>query len=145
MKKNKCHISHTNYKIVNKKGTLLGMTKIKKILRYKDLIHSCDVGLSTVMICSKLKSKLIFPNIKTKEDFIVWLRLSKKYNFFGIEKPLVSWRKSNFSIYYTFQKIKDAFTLYSKFQNFNLIKSLFFTLVLSFNFIQKSFLQKFHK
>ena len=48
----------------------------KESLEYNKLIYSCEIGLSTVMINSKLKSKLKFPNIITKEDFILWLRLS---------------------------------------------------------------------
>jgi len=142
MKKNQCYISHTHYKIINKNGKLIGLMKIKSILKYKDLIYSCDVGLSTVMINAKLKSKIIFPNIKTKEDFILWLKLSRKYNFLGIQKYLVSWRKGDVSLGYINQKLKDAFNLYSKYEKFNLFKSFFHVVILSINYIKKSFLQK---
>ena len=145
MKKNQCQISHTQYKIINNSGKLIGLMKIKDILKYKDLIYSCDIGLSTVMINAKLKYKIIFPNIKTKEDFILWLKLSKKYNFFGIPKYLVSWRKGEMSISYLNQKLKDAFKLYSRYEKFNFFKSLLYTVILSFNYIKKSFLQKIYK
>ena len=79
MKKNECYISHSNYKIIDEDDKILGIMRVKKVLEYKNLIFSCDIGLSTVMINSKLKSKIIFPNIKTKEDFILWLKLSKKF------------------------------------------------------------------
>lgn len=145
MKKNQCYISHTHYKIINKNGKLIGMMKIKDVLKYKDLIYSCDIGLSTVMINAKLKSKIIFPNITTKEDFILWLKLSKKYDFFGIPKYLVSWRKGEISAYYINQKLKDAFNLYSKYEKFTLFKSLLYVIMLSFNYFKKSFLQKIYK
>tara|TARA_B110000971_G_C20024004_1_gene507827 strand:- start:1074 stop:1826 length:753 start_codon:yes stop_codon:yes gene_type:complete len=142
IKKNKCYLCHSNYKIINKNDKTIGLMKVKKILEYKDLIYSCDIGLSTVMINSKLKSKIIFPNMKTKEDFILWLKLSKKFKFYGIQKDLVYWRKGKTSKDYIIQKIKDAFTLYSKYEKFNIFKSSLFVLILSFNFFKKSFIQK---
>ena len=41
---------------------------------------SCDIGLSTVILEKKIINDLnvLFPNIKTKEDYVVWLNLSKK-------------------------------------------------------------------
>ena len=145
MKKNQCYISHTHYKIININGKLIGMMKIKDILKYKDLIYSCDIGLSTVMINAKLKSKIIFPNITTKEDFILWLKLSKKYDFLGIPKYLVSWRKGETSARYINQKLRDAFNLYSKYEKFTLFKSFLYVIILSFNYFKKSFLQKIYK
>ena len=119
--------------------------KTKDILKYNNLIYSCDVGLSTVMIDAKLKSKIKFPNIKTKEDFILWLKLSRNFSFYGVPKFLVSWRKGEFSYTYIIQKFKDAFQLYWRYEKFNFFKSLFYTLILSFNYIIKSLLQKFYK
>ena len=52
--------------------------KIKNELRYQNLIYSCDIGLSTVMIDRKLKNHLKFPNMKTKEDYVLWLKLITK-------------------------------------------------------------------
>ena len=144
MRKNKCLISHTDYKIINSKNKIVGYMGVKKKLSYNDLIFSCDIGLSTVMISKKLKSKALFPNMITKEDYILWLKLSKRFNIYGIQKNLGSWRKSDPSLSYFWQKIKDAFTLYSKYEKFNLFKSLFFVLLLSLNFIKKSLIQKIY-
>ena len=80
----------------------------------------------------------------TKEDYILWLKISKKFDIYGIQKNLGSWRKSDQSPSYSWQKIKDAFTLYSKYEKFNFFKSLFFVLLLSLNFIKKSLLQKIY-
>ena len=122
----------------------IGSMKIKKELDYKSLIYSCDIGLSTVMINAKIKKKIKFPTLITKEDYVVWLNISKKkHKIYGLQKNLVFWRKNKNSITYTIQKIKDAFTVYSKFQRFNLIKSSIFVVILSFNFIKKSFEQKY--
>ena len=66
MKKNNCLISHTDYEIISRMNDKLGYMKIKKNITYNNLIYSCDVGLSTVMISSKIKSKIKVPNIKNK-------------------------------------------------------------------------------
>ena len=142
MKKNECLISHTSYEIISKIGKILGYMSVKKILNYDDLIYSCDIGLSTVMISKELKSRIIFPTMVTKEDYIVWLKLSKKFNIYGIQKNLCSWRKGSFSYLYTWQKIKDAFVVYFKYERFSMIKSLFFATLLSINFLKKSVIQK---
>ena len=142
MKKNNCLISHTDYEIISRMSDKLGYMQIKKDITYDNLINSCDIGLSTVIISSKIKSKIKFPNIKTKEDFVLWLKLSKKFKFCGIQKNLVSWRKNENSIEYSLQKIRDAFVVYYKYEKFNLFKSIFFVAILSLNFIKKTFLQK---
>tara|TARA_B110000971_G_scaffold28239_1_gene25280 strand:- start:2423 stop:3190 length:768 start_codon:yes stop_codon:yes gene_type:complete len=145
MEKNRYMISHTDYKIINKNDKIIGYMLIKKLLNYNDLIYSCDIALSTVMINSKIKSIIKFPNITTKEDYILWLSLSKKFKIYGIQKNLTSWRKNNSSLEYIIRKFKDAFIVYSKYEKFNFFKSIFFVLFLSINFLKKSIVQKFNK
>lgn len=142
MKKNNFYISHTNYEIINENNKKIGLMKVKNELKYQNLIYSCDIGLSTVMVNSKLKNELKFPDMKTKEDYVLWLKLSKKNKIYGLQKNLVLWRKNKSSLSYTLQKIKDAFTVYSKFQKFNLIKSFIFVIFLSINFLKKVSEQK---
>ena len=145
MEKNNYMISHTDYEIINDNDKLIGRMPIKKILDYKDLIYSCDIVLSTVMVSSKIKSIIKFPDITTKEDYILWLRLSKKFKIYGIQKNLTSWRKSNSSLRYIIRKLKDAFLVYSKYEKFNFFKSIFFVSFLSINFLKKSIIQKLNK
>ena len=142
MKKNNYLITHTNYQIINEEDKLIGLMEIKEKLEYRNLIYSWDIGLSTVMVDKKLKNSLKFPNMKTKEDYVLWLKLSQKNTIYGLQKNLVLWRKNKNDLSYTVQKIKDAYTVYSKFLKFNLIKSLIFVILLSMNFIKKAFIQK---
>ena len=45
------------------------------------------------MIQKKLFKQLRFPNLKTQEDFALWLKLLRKgYKFFPIKKVLSYWR-----------------------------------------------------
>ena len=80
-----------------------------------------------------------FPNIKTKEDFVLWLKITKKgYKFYSINNVLSSWTDNPNSLSKSFIKIKDAFKVYFYFQNFNLLKSIYFIFILSINFLIKS-------
>ena len=77
MIRNKVLISHTSYNIINQKNLKIGYREAKKI-EYKDLLKSCDIGLSTVMIKKTLLKNRYFAKLKTKEDYILWLKLAKK-------------------------------------------------------------------
>jgi hypothetical protein len=45
-------------------------------LTYNKLLKSCDIGLSTVIMRSTLFNTYKFPSIKTKEDYVLWLKLA---------------------------------------------------------------------
>ena len=53
------------------------------------------IGLSTVMINKKILNHIKFPDLKTQEDFAVWLNLLKKgIKLSHIPTALSSWRKT---------------------------------------------------
>jgi len=138
MEKNNYDITHTSYNIVKK--TRILSRRIAKNLTYHDLINSCDIGLSTVIIKKKIISfKNPFPPLKTKEDFVLWLRLSKKgYKFYGLQKTLTNWTKRNNSLSSSiYQKIKDAIKVYYFYENMNIVRSFYQTIKLSINFLKK--------
>jgi teichuronic acid biosynthesis glycosyltransferase TuaG len=81
----------------------------------------------------------LFPNLKTKEDYVLWLKISKSGILLdGIKKSLTIWtdRKNSLSKS-TFQKIKDGFKVYYKYEKFNFLDSLFRVFILSINFLRK--------
>ena len=141
MQRKKSDLSFTSYNIIDEKNKKIQTIKAKNKLTHEDLLDSCDIGLSTVILKSKILKIYKFPNLKTKEDYVLWLKLSKNYKIDGLDKILASWRKSNNSLSSsTFQKIKDAFLVYYKYSKFNMIKSIFLVFNLSFNFIKKRYL-----
>ena len=142
MIKNNADISHTDFKIINDQNKILGLRKARDFNNLNDILMSCDVGLSTVMIKKNLLGpKDRFPNLKTKEDFVLWIiLLKKKLTFKSINKALTFWRKTNNSLSSsTFQKLLDGFRVYNTFLKFNFIKSFFYLFMLSFNYILKKF------
>jgi teichuronic acid biosynthesis glycosyltransferase TuaG len=142
MLSNKIKFSFTSYSIINKKNIIIKLIKAKRTVGYDDLIKSCDIGLSTVMVKKDLLKKNKFPRIKTKEDYILWLKLSKQnIKMMGINQSLVSWRKLDNSLSSSiFQRIKDAFYVYNNFLKFSFIKSIYYISIMSLNFFRKRYL-----
>ena len=139
MIKKKILISHTDYKIVN--NGLLN-SKIRKARNFEtvnDLLYSCDIGLSTVIISKKILKKVKFPSLKTKEDFVFWLMLLKQnYKFYALDNNLTNWRDSKNSLSSsTIQKLLDGFKVYNNYMHFNIIKSLYYLICLSLNYLKK--------
>ena len=133
MKKNKINFSHTSYSIINKYSKNIGEFKIKKKLNYQNLLQSCDIGLSTVIASKKILLKNKFCSLKTKEDYELWLRLSKKNNLLlGLDKNLSSWRITENSLSSSLvQKLLDSLRLYYCYEKYNILISLFYVVRLS--------------
>ena len=141
MKKKKLKISHTSYKIVNEKKKYISSRIARDFFKLSDIIKSCDIGLSTVMIEKKILTKKIkFPPLKTKEDFVLWINLLKKgYTIGGLNLFLTSWRKSRYSLSSsTIQKLFDGFKVYKYYLKFSTLKSLVYLLYLSINYLKKN-------
>ena len=141
MKKNNYLVSHTSYQIIDKKDKNISSRVAKNFFRLEDLLYSCDIGLSTMMLKKNIFSKNIrFPNIKTKEDFILWLNiLKKKIPILGYNKKLTYWRKLDNSLSSsTFQKLFDGFKVYYVYMNYSFVKSIFYLFCLSINFLKKN-------
>ena len=139
MKKNNIQFFHSSYDIINKFSVKIGEFKIQPILWYNDLIRSCDIGLSSVMISKKLMKNYFFSKLKTKEDYLLWLKIIKSIKRFnGIRKKLIYWRYLDRSLSSSNkQKIFDAFRLYKKHLNFTYFKTFICVFRLSFNSIIK--------
>ena len=142
MKINKVDFSYTDYSIIDKNEKKIKIIRAPKIITYRNLLFSCDIGLSTVMINSRLLKKDKFPNLKTKEDYLLWIKLSKKkIKMLGINETLASWRQTNNSLSSSIiQKLKDAFLVYSYHLKFNFLKSLILVFLLSINSLTKKYL-----
>ena len=131
--------SYSSYNVIGSNGKFLATRHVSKDINYLKLIKSCEIGLSTVMIQKKLFKQLKFPNLKTQEDFALWLKLLRKgYKFFPIKKVLSYWRVTENSLSSNkFQKLSDSFKLFYRIENKNLINSIFGVIVLAYNKILK--------
>jgi len=139
MLKNKLLISHTNYFVIDEKSKVIGKYNIKEKLNYEDLLKSCDIGLSTVMIHKKLMNQYKFTKLKTKEDYFLWLKIIKKIKCIcGFNQHLSSWRKTHNSLSSSIiQKFLDAYRLYRIYLKNNVIISIFLSLRLAIYALNK--------
>jgi len=138
MEKFNYSISHTAFNIIDENNKKIAV-RFSKNLNYKMLLNSCDVGLSTVIIKKKiLNKKKLFSDFKTKEDYFLWLNLTKSgHIFYYINKNLSQWRITKNSLSSsTLQKIFDSYRVYSEHEK-NFIISFFRTIILSLNFLMK--------
>ena len=144
MLNNKILFSHTTYQIINTNNEIIGKNKIKKKLNYKDLINSCDIGLSTVLLKKEILSISKFKKISTKEDYALWLELSRKgISIHGLDEPLTYWRITKNSLSGSFIiKVINGFQVYHKFEKNNLFKSIILVINLGLHYLKKRIKQK---
>jgi len=137
----KLDFSFTSYAVINESDDFLYNVPAKNFLTHADLLKSCDIGLSTVMIKRQILKKFQFSGMKTKEDYLLWLRISKNnILIYGVKKHLSLWRKCNNSLSSDiFQKIKDAFNIYYRHEKQGFIRALLSIIVLSFFAYKKKF------
>ena len=106
MNENNFKFTYCNYqKKINKK--VINVISNRKQISYKDLLTDCEIGLSTVILDRSIVMENLFPPLKTKEDFLAWLKITKRniiaYNF---PEMLVCWNYSSNSLSASFlQKI----------------------------------------
>ena len=121
MEKKKLNISFTSYWIIDKMNKIISHRPVKKISNTYCYFCIVKVKMNIVRI---LKYK--FSSNKTKEDYSLWLRLSKKMNIYGFKKKLTRWRKVDNSLSSsTTQKLYDAYNIYYKQEKFNILVSLY--------------------
>ena len=140
MKEFNFKISHTSYKIINEKNQIETSRNAKEFYNFKDLLKSCDIGLSTVMLDKKIISeKKKFPNLKTKEDFVLWLKILQSGISIGaIKEDLSCWRKTKNSLSTSIiQKLFDGYKVYRKYMGYNQLKSIYLLVCLSVNYLKK--------
>ena len=139
MQSNNYYISHTSYDIINEKEDKISSRKVKT-LTYDQLIKSCDIGLSTVILKKNLlDDDILFPELKTKEDYVLWLKITRGgQKIAALDKTLSKWRKCKISLSSsTIRKLIDGYNVYRKYLNFNPVKSFYNLIILSINYLRK--------
>ena len=86
-----------------------------------------------------INSKCQFSNLKTKEDFVLWLKiLRRNYDIIALNEYLTIWRRLDNSLSSSiFQKLIDGFRVYNFYMGYSFFRSLYFLFCLSFNYFKK--------
>ena len=142
MKYSNFTFSFTSYDIIDENNNFIKYRKAPSYVDFHKLVNSCDIGLSTVMIKKELfkNNKYQFANLRTKEDYVLWLRLARdKITMKSMKQNLTSWRKSKNSLSSSvMQKIVDGYRVYRNYLKYSRLKSLYCLVNLSVNFILKN-------
>jgi teichuronic acid biosynthesis glycosyltransferase TuaG len=141
MKRNKIEICHTSYKVINKNDIIESVRVARSFFFLPELLKSCDIGLSTVIVKRNLINNAFkFANLRTKEDFVLWLKLLKSGKaIVGLNSSYTYWRKTTDSLSSSsVQKLFDGFKVYNRYMNFSCLKSLYYLTCLSLNYLKKN-------
>ena len=145
MEKNNQVFSHTSYFVINSKNEIISKRKAKTFITFDQLIKSCDIGLSTVILNLNFikKNNFYFPKIKTKEDFVLWLKILRKIkNVKGISKELSYYRKTKNSLSSDkLLSLINGYKIYRDYLRYNKIKSLYYLFILALNSLKKTIIK----
>ena len=78
MKKKSSNFSFTSYNVIDEQNKFIKKRIVTMDPTYEKLQKKNIIGLSTVMINRIIIKDINFPNLKTQEDFALWLSLIKK-------------------------------------------------------------------
>ena len=142
MEKNNYVFSHTSYYVINDKNKVISTRYARSIITFHELLRSCDIGLSTVILNTKFvkKNNYFFPKIKTKEDFVLWLKITRDVkSVSGMNRKLTYYRKTNNSLSSDkLTSLINGYKVYRNYMNFSIVKSIYFLIILSINFLKKN-------
>ena len=138
IKEKNINFIHSSYYIIDQQERIIGKF-LSKSLNYNQLIKSCDIGLSTVMLSTNITKENLFPNLSTKEDYACWLNIVKKiHTLHGDDEALVLYRKKNKSLSSNILiKFINAYKVYNVCEKFNFFKSFLSTIRLSIYYLLK--------
>ena len=139
MQENNFDFTFCNYEKIISEKKKIKVKSPKPSLGYIDLLKSNEIGLSTVQLSKTIILDELFPPLKTKEDYVAWLKITKN-NIYAHNFPynLVKWNKTNGSLSSDyFQKISDGLKVFRKYEKFNFLKSLYYLFILSINSIKR--------
>ena len=146
MNKYKLPISHTSYYVINEFGKRISLRKCKEASNFKDILNSCDIGLSTVIINKNFftKNNFKFQKIKTKEDYILWLKILKKISIIkGLDKNLTNYRKRKNSLSSNILvNLLNGYIVYKFYLKMGYVESFYRLFILSINYLRKTYFVK---
>lgn len=139
--KNNIDFCFTAYKKMNEDGVISNSIITPPVdVTYNELLLTNVVGCSTVLFDRIKAGDFLFPDIRKRQDFALWLEMLKSGAIFkGMSDCLVIYRVRKNSI--SSNKIKAAcynWYVYRKIEKINIIKSLYIFFNYAFNGFIKS-------
>ncbi len=125
MEENDYGFTCTSYTKIDEKGEYLNRTIVTQPKRdYDGVLKTCP-GNSTVVYNAEKLGKFKIPDIKKRNDYVMWLQVIKKEKFlYGIEEPLGSHRIRTEGISSNKKSlVRYHWKVYRQIENLSLLKS----------------------
>lgn len=129
---NDYNFTATNYEQIdefsNKTGKVL---KTKDKADYKKVLTSCPIGNLTVIYNVDKLGKFVIPNIRKRNDYVLWLQILKKEKYvYGLNEVLAQYRVHDKSISSNkFDLVKYHWHIYRKIENLSIFRSIYHIVV----------------
>lgn len=129
MKENNAIFTFTNYCYVNEQGEGTGkVSSTPSSVNYTDLLKQNMIGCLTVMIDKNKAGPIEMVNIRTRQDYVLWLSLCKKgIRAQGLSQVLSKYRVVQNSVSSDKYKMaKQNWRVYRKIEKLSLLKSVWY-------------------
>ncbi|MBM7095808.1 glycosyltransferase [Bacillus sp. H-16] len=131
MKEKGAAFSFTDYIFIDETGKETGaVTEVPECVSYKDLLKENMIGCLTVMIDREKTGYVKMIDIRTRQDYVLWLELCKRgFNALGLQEPLSKYRVVEGSVSSNKMKMaKQNWKVYREIEKLNLVKSIWYFL-----------------
>lgn len=125
MENNDINFTCTMFSNFSNDGKLIDITKNSPTLDYEGVLKN-NPGNSTVMYNAETLGKFFIPNIRKRNDFVMWLKVIKEAKvLYGIPEVLTYYRvRENSLSSNKASLLKYQWEVYYKIENLSLIKSI---------------------
>ena len=118
----------SNYITMDTHGKVISIITPRVSINYSSLLFYCDIGTLTVLINRDLIGEFLFPDIRMRQDYALWLHLLKRghvFHSFNIITAICNKRPQSLSAN-KFKAISSTFLVFTRLQKFGIIKSFFY-------------------
>lgn len=141
MLENDISFSFTSYEVIQEDGTRTGKEiHVPMTIDYNGLLKNTIIGCLTVMLDKEKIGKIEMLNIRTRQDFVLWLDILKRGHIaHGLDEVLAYYRKVEGSI--SSNKLKAAkrnWQVYREIEQLSLPKSIYCFIGYAYNALKKS-------
>ncbi|PYZ92541.1 glycosyl transferase [Salipaludibacillus keqinensis] len=131
MESNEIAFSFTQYVTIDEAGNRIGLgDEIPERIKYNQLIKRNMIGCLTVMLDKEKIGEIEMVNIRTRQDYVLWLDLCKRgYIAYSMKEPLALYRRQEQSISSNKMAMaKQNWKVYRQIEQLSLMKSSWYFL-----------------
>ncbi len=129
MQDNDIAFSYTKYKNMTEDGTETNViVNVPEKVTYEDLLKHNVIGCLTVMVDKDKAGEVAMVNIRTRQDYVLWLHLCKRgFTAYGLQEVLAKYRLVENSVSSNKLKMaKQNWKVYREIEQLSLVKSVWY-------------------